>query len=73
MTVQPIEAPAPVKAGTDNLRHVYCMAHGTPDHGLCGAPRNVTITKVGPLIKLPQNLCVVCHDLFLTPCTDCGD
>lgn len=78
MTIQPVEAveaPAIVKAPTDKLRHVYCMAHGIPDVGMCGAPRNVPIGIMGPIAITPPppHLCVVCEDLMFAPCPTCKD
>ena len=77
MTTQPVEAPAEKKqAPGDKLRHIYCMKHGIPETGICGAPRNKAVSEMRPLTheaEAQSNRCVVCDDLKLLPCSICGD
>jgi hypothetical protein len=75
MTTQPIEAPATVHITADKLRHVYCMAHGIPTTGMCGAPRNVALGIMGPIatVARPPHMCIVCEDLMFAPCPNCEE
>jgi len=76
VTIQPTEAPTiDHKANTgDQLRHIYCLGHGIPDQGLCGAPRNRSIYKARPFRELAAtpDLCIVCADIAHLPCNICG-
>ena len=75
MSIAPTEAPAEVTAATDELRHVYCMAHGIPPTAMCGAARNVPLGAMGPIASAPRppHLCIVCEDLMFAPCSTCKD